>query len=151
MSRIFQYSLKITTKFYPVLFLALILCNFVLSCSVYKSHQPRHFYHTVTNSVWFYSTVTQFISSASSVTNLVDSVSTKVADSYCSDFVYFLVDGRPRVNLWGRPYFLGSRTSRGIIVDIFPDRVILDNGSSIIKDVYEHGANRNSSQSSRLD
>lgn len=151
MSRLFQYCFKIVTKFYPVLFLCLILCNFVLSCSVYRAYQPRHYYHTVTNSVWFYSTVTQYLATASVSSNLVDNVSSRGVDTFCNDYVYFLVDGRPRVRLWGRPYFLGSRTSRGIIVGIFPDRVQLDNGNSIIKDNHDSRTNRDSTDSAILD
>lgn len=83
-------------------------------------------------------------------TNSLDSVlGRSVSEIRCSDFVYFLVDGRPRVRLWGRPYFLGSRTSRGIIVGIYPDMVQLDNGNSIVRaDKHEFGTNRDASDSS---
>lgn len=138
MTRLCKYLLDLFKRNYPLFCTLLIVCNFVASCSAWRSITPRHFYHSVTNTVYCYSVVTQYLASSSvplspsSDTSLSpSSPSPSPVDYPCNDYVYFLADGRKCARLWGRVHFVGSLTSRGRIVGIFPDRCVLDNGNSI--------------------
>lgn len=125
-------------KHYPFICLLIVLANFIMAYSCWKSVTPRHFYHVfeVTNSIYYYTCVTQFINRAA-----VDSLSqvSQASEFPCLDYRYYLVNGIPRVKLWGRQYFIGSQTSRGRITGIFPDRCILDNGCSIVNSESVNG------------
>lgn len=132
---ILDLSLRICKRFYPLLFIILIITNCLISYRVGHSLQPVQHYHEITNTVYYTSIVTQMVNKA--VSDFV--TSSDINREYeCSDYVYFVVDGRPRVRLWGRPYFIGSRTSRGIIRDIYPDMCIMDNGNTIVRRTGYH-------------
>ena len=134
MARLAAFLVSVFKRCYPLVCTFLILSNFVAACSCWRSISPRHFYHTVSNTVFSVSVVTQ----------LVDRVSLDPASALsspapryepkeypCRDYVYYMLEGRQYVRLYGRVYSHGGLTSRGRIVGIFPDRVLLDNGDSI--------------------
>lgn len=83
-------------------------------------------------------------------TNIVDGIYLS-RNVYKSPFDYFMVNGCPHVQMYGRNYSLGSPTSRGIIVKIFPDAIILKDGSRIenlSSANIEHGRNEETSRPS---
>lgn len=61
---------------------------------------------------------------------------------------FFVVNGRRGVQMWGRLFSEGSPTSYGRIVTIFPDRILLEDGSFIINEKW-HGS-RSTPASSNL-
>lgn len=135
MTRFCSFLVSFFKRNYPLVCTAVIVSNFVLSCTCWRSLSDRHFYHTVTNEVFTTCTITQVVSSSSFVTNCPSLVSPSSSvdqvDHPCEDYLYFLVDGRKCVRLWGRPYFAGSVTSYGRILDVYPDRCLLVGGGSI--------------------
>lgn len=128
---------------WTILVFAAAIANFFLSCSVSRMARPQYIYHTVTNEIVRTSIVTQLVSSADSsyIATPFNFPSSDVSSSPSSSssprsistthYRYTLVGGRRAVMLFGRMHYLGSRTSYGRIVDIFPDRVILDSGITI--------------------
>lgn len=127
---------------WTILVFAAAIANFILSCSVSRMARPQYIYHTVTNEIVRTSIVTQLVSSADSpdIATPFNFPSSDVSSSPSSSpprsisttyYRYTLVGGRRAVMLFGRMHYIGSRTSYGRIVDIFPDRVLLDSGMSI--------------------
>lgn len=120
---------------------AVAIANFFLSCSVSRMARPQYIYQTVTNEIVRTSVVTQVVSSADSAHfSPFDLLSSEVSPSSSSSpprsvsttyYRYSIVGGRRAVMLFGRMHYIGSRTSYGRIVDIFPDRVMLDSGITI--------------------
>lgn len=123
---------------YPIVCVCLVVSNFALSCASWRSVSPQYVYSTVTNVVDRVTVVTQILERVESQTNNVLNQPAPQADTRrfvdypCGDYLYFVADGRKTVRLWGRFYYAGSQTSRGRILDVFPDRVVLENGDSIV-------------------
>lgn len=124
---------------WSILVFAVAIANFIMSCSISRSTRPQYIFHSTTNEIIRVSCVTQFINSAgssledpvlsafSSSPSLSDSPNqrSEISTSY---YRYMLVNGQRAVELFGRIHYKGSRTSYGRIVEIFPDRIILDTG-----------------------
>lgn len=124
---------------WSILVFAVAIANFIMACSISRSTRPQYIYTTTTNEIVRVSCVTQFINSAGS--SLEDPVLSALSSSPSpSDspnqrneistyhYRYMLVNGNRAVELFGRIHYKGSRTSYGRIVEIFPDRIILDTG-----------------------
>lgn len=137
---------------WTILVFAAAIANFFLSCSVSRMARPQYIYQTVTNEILRTSIVTQLVSSADSpgFATPFDFLSHDVPHSPSSPsprsistthYRYSLIGGRRAVMLFGRMHYIGSRTSYGRIVDIFPDRVILDSGMSIQNQNLERSEN----------
>lgn len=107
------------------------MSNVLVSCSVSRSCHPRYFYKTfvITNEV--VTIITQQVSSLSLPSSVSSSSSSSpsLPPSYPVSYDYFVFSGRPSVRLFGRVYHEGDFTSRGMILRIFPDRILLMNGS----------------------
>lgn len=111
-----------------------------MACSVSRSTRPQYIYTVTTNEIVRVSCVTQFLQSAASPVD--DPVLSAFSSSSASSsdvpkqrteistyhYRYMLVNGHRAVELFGRIHYLGSRTSYGRILEIFPDRIILDTG-----------------------
>lgn len=141
---IFTKLRLILRRCWTVLVFAVAISNFVMSCSVSRMTRPQYVYTTTTNEIFYTSVVTQFISSASTSSSLPLSDSPSSSDSFSRNhdsstyhYRYMLVGGRKCVELFGRICYVGSRTSYGRIVDIFPDRILLDDGSFIVNSNLE--------------
>ena len=124
---------------WSILIFAVAIANFIMACSVSRSTRPQFIYTVSTNEIVRVSCVTQFINSAGS--SLDDPVLSALSSSSSSSdspnqrseistyyYRYMLVNGNRAVELFGRIHYKGSRTSYGRIVEIFPDRIILDTG-----------------------
>lgn len=127
-------------RVWSILIFAVAISNFVLACTASRSLQTRTIYSTVTNEIHHVSVVTQILTSVSSSSS--PSSSSPHPDSSSDNYFqpldhptfhyrYMLINGVKAVMLFGRLHYVGSRTSYGRIVDIFPDRVILDSGDTI--------------------
>lgn len=120
-----------------LIFSLMSLANFILVYLSYQQSHERvvHHYETsvVTNEVFYHSVVTQMVGTVEIKDVIANGHSHQVREVQCGDYFYFLVSGYPRVRLWGRDYFVGSKTSHGVIYEIYPDRVILQNGVHIVK------------------
>lgn len=139
MARLAQLLVSFFRRFYPLVCTLLVISNFVTSCSCWRSISPRHFYHTVSNTVYSVSVITQLVDRVSTLDPLSPPpVKETPRDFPCRDFVYYMVDGRQYVRLYGRVYSHGALTSRGRISGIFPDRVVLENGDSIYNATKEN-------------
>lgn len=145
---------------YPLLFLALAIMNFVVSCRIiHRQPEVVHHYETVTNVVESVS-ISNFIEKVSSSglsTNILGSAfglsSPSSAVSYepkCvakTSYQYYLVGRRCGVLMYGRRYFDGSLCSYGRIDKVFPDRILLSNGDWIENDVrFEFGYAKSSKE-----
>lgn len=123
---------------YPMVCVCLVLSNFVLSCASWRSVTPQYVYSTVTNVVERVTVVTQLQERVEGERKKGLLQPPSQSDLYrpkdypCNDYLYFVADGRKCVRLWGRVYLSGSLTSRGRILDVFPDRVVLEGGDSIL-------------------
>ena len=137
---------------WTIIVFAAAIANFFLSCSVSRMARPQYVYQTVTNEIVRTSIVTQVVSSVDSPDSATTFVfpSSEVSPSpsfspprsiSTTHYRYSLVGGRRAVMLFGRMHYIGSRTSYGRIVDIFPDRVILDSGISIQNQNLERNDN----------
>lgn len=69
--------------------------------------------------------------SSSPSSNSVDRAPSFTPSQYSFPYSYFAADGRSGARLNGRYVYVGSRTAFGIVSDIFPERIILDDGSFI--------------------
>lgn len=127
-------------RVWSLLIFAVAIANFVLACTASRSLQTRTIYSTVTNEIHHVSVVTQILSSVSSSPSssplpfFSDSSPDnqfQPLDHPTHHYSYMLLNGVKAVMLFGRLHYVGSRTSYGRIVDIFPDRVLLDTGDSI--------------------
>lgn len=121
----------------PFVAFLLVVSNFFVSCSVIRTAHPRYFYKTivVTNDV--VTIVSNFVSS-SSVSIPVDPSHSNLVSStplsppvYNKPFRYFVLGGRRMVAMDGVHFSEGDICSSGIILRIFPDRIILHDGSRI--------------------
>lgn len=136
MTRLNSFLVGFFRRNYPIVCGCAVLSNIVLSCSAWKSVTPQYVYTTVTNVVETVSVVTQLVKSSSSDFPFKSSPESskpefRPTEYPCNDYLYFVADGRKCVRLWGRIYMAGSLTSRGRVLDVFPDRVVLENGDSI--------------------
>ena len=125
---------------WSILVFAVAIANFIMACSVSRSTRPQYIYTVTTNEIVRVSCVTQYLQSAASPVD--DPVLSAFSSSSASSsdvpkqrteistyhYRYMLVNGNRAVELFGRIHYLGSRTSYGRIVEIFPDRIILDTG-----------------------
>lgn len=118
----------------PVLF-GLVVSNFALSCSAYRSASPReyHYYREITNNVpvvaGYSPASTNLVATGSSESpgNPVPVPPTEISLPY----TYMVVGGAPCIRYYGRYYYEGDVMSRGRIFRIFPDRVFLQTGDII--------------------
>lgn len=125
---------RICVAFWPPVLFGLVVSNFALSCSAYRSASPReyHYYREITNNVPVISPAATV--SPSVVTNLtaVDSSPVPVPPSEISlPYTFLVVSGAPCMRFYGRYYYEGDVMSRGRILRIFPDRVFLQTGDII--------------------
>lgn len=126
---------KILVAFWPPVLFGLVVSNFALSCSAYRSASPRefHYYREITNNI-------PVVSSCSSVSSIPSNsppvdVSTSVDVRQPSEvslpYTFMIVGGAPCIRFYGRYYYEGDVMSRGRIFRIFPDRVFLQTGDVI--------------------
>lgn len=125
---------KICISLWPPVLFGLVVSNFALSCSAYRSASPReyHYYREITNNVPVISPAAAV--SASVVTNslAMDSTSVPVGPLEISlPYMFIVVNGLPCMRFYGRYYYEGDVMSRGRILRIFPDRVFLQTGDII--------------------
>ena len=121
-------------SFLPLVLFCLVVSNFVLSCSAFRSARPQYRYHhvVVTNEV------VQVVSN--SVPSSVDSFSPRKEVERASDslpeisrpYTFFYLSGEAFAKLDGFYYRSGDVLSSGRIVRIFPDRIYLHDGSTIV-------------------
>lgn len=116
---------------------AVAISNFVLACTASRSLQTQTITSIITNVVDHVTVVTQILSATSVPVSSetpfdVDSVNYfQPVDHPTFYYRYMLINGVKAVQLFGRLHFVGSRTSYGRIIDIFPDRILLDSGDTI--------------------
>ena len=115
---------------------AVAISNFVLACTASSSLQTKTITSIITNVVDHVTVVTQILSSTSvpvsSDISIDDSINYfQPVDHPTSYYRYMLINGVKAVQLFGRLHYVGSRTSYGRILDIFPDRILLDSGDTI--------------------
>ena len=126
----------------PFLIFCAFLCNFVVSCVVYRSAHPRFIYETHVTTNYIHSVVTNYLSSSLvSPTSSVTSVSSQVKPSRPSTqthifpYEYFVISGRSVMRYFGKVYFEGDICSLGLILRIFPDKVFFHNGDVLQNDL----------------
>lgn len=137
MNKFFNWFRSFCVTSFPFVAFVLVVVNFFVSFFVYKSSHPRYYYRcfVITNEV--VSVVTSVIPSSvsSPVSSSLPSASSSSPSSnpppvYPVRYEYMLLSGFPCARLFGRVYYEGDFTSRGMILRIFPDRIVLHNGSS---------------------
>ena len=106
-----------------VLFLWRAVSRLVPRVAVQRTEHTEYVYSVVTDRVEIVTSPSSFDSSISS------SSSSKDVDV---DYDYYLVGFHRRVNMFGRTFYEGSLTSYGRILRIYPDRLLLDNGSYLV-------------------
>lgn len=121
---------------FPLVAFALVVSNFIVSCSVSRASRPQYHYKTfvITNVVS--SVVTNYVSSSflpSSIPSnaLPESVEQPPPPRYDGSYKYFVLESRRMAYMDGTYYREGDVCSRGIILRIFPDCIYLHNGSVI--------------------
>lgn len=133
MNRILTRIRDFCISSFPLVAFALVISNFVVSCCVARSNHPKFVYKTfvITNEV--VTVVSQFFGSVSSpsVSSPVSKDSSTPPPVYPLHYEYFILSGRPVVRMFGSVFHEGDTCSRGVILRIFPDRIILHDGSFI--------------------
>lgn len=142
MKRFFLWFRSFCVTSFPFVAFALVICNFIVSCSVYRTAHPRYFYKTfvITNEVHSVvsSTVPFSVSSPES-----SSKSSEYSPSVVPvDYDYMVLSSSPVIRLFGRVYREGDVTSHGLILRIFPDRVFLHDGT-VLENSRHSNSDRN--------
>lgn len=121
-------------RLWAVVIFFVAISNFVLACTASRSLRVQTIEHfsTITNEIVRTSIITQIISSVSSPVSVDGNFDyIQSIDHPTSHYRYMLINGRKAVQLFGRLHYVGSFTSYGRILDIFPDRILLDSGDTI--------------------
>lgn len=125
---------------FPLVAFALVLSNFIVSCSVSRSVKPQYFYKTEVVTNYIHSVVTNFVTGVTSST-IVSTSTNGVSSSsyeppvYDYSYRYFVLSARRMAYMDGAYLSEGDICSRGLILRIFPDRIFLHDGS-VIQNTY---------------
>lgn len=126
----------------PFFLTCAFLCNFVLSCVVYRSSHPRYIYETHVTTNYVHSVVTNFLPpsvvlSSNSVSSVVSpsKSSSSSTESHRFPYEYFILSGRASMRYYGKVYYEGDVCSLGLILRIFPDKVFFHNGDVLLNDL----------------
>ena len=147
---------KFFFRIWPLVLFGLVVSNFILSCSAYKSASPRefHYYREITNNV--VSVVDSLSPSSVPVSTNVPSSSVSSSplepqkpQEYHIPYSFMIVSGAPCMRFFGRYYYEGDVMSRGRIFRIFPDRVFLQTGDVLVNSSLPVGSPVSSSPSNR--
>lgn len=119
--------------FAPFVAFSLVVSNFCLSCAAYRSARPQYRYRhfTVTNEI------VTVVSNVSGSVLAKDISQNNIAPGFSSPVIsrpysYFVVAGVSMAYLDGFYYRAGDSVSSGIIIRIFPDCILLHDGSRIM-------------------
>lgn len=63
---------------------------------------------------------------------------------------YFMAGGNRHVQMWNRYFSEGSLTSYGRIINIFPDRILLEDGSYIVNSTWKNAPTVSTTNSTKL-
>ena len=123
-------------RLWSILIFAVAISNFVLACTASRSLKTTTITSIITNVVDHVTVVTQILSSVSVPVSpdipIDDSLNYfQPVDHPTHYYRYMLINGVKAVQLFGRLHYVGSRTSYGRIIDIYPDRLLLDSGDTI--------------------
>ena len=126
----------------PKLLNGLLICLAVVNCIVVvifelqrKPHVERHDYFTTTNHVIVVTNYIAAVSGSPSSTNALNElINPSMSVRY--KYQYFTHGGRQFALVPGNEFLSrGSPTSYGRIKEIFPDRIMLDNGVWLVNDI----------------
>lgn len=128
------------SSFMPFILVALFVCNFVVSCCVYRSTRPQFvFSHSeVTNFVYSVVTNTVELSSSNNSGSFEETTSSKTDDIRSRSFEHrapyqsFVLNGRKAFRYFGHDYFSGDVCSLGVVLSIYPDKVYFHNGNVLV-------------------
>ncbi len=110
----------------------LFLSNLIVSFFVYRSSRPQALYRFFVVTNYVHSVSTNLPSSPSSHSlslNLAAPRESRLPDQVSVDYLYFVLSGRPCVRMYGKIYSEGDYCSRGLILRIYPDRILLWDGT----------------------
>lgn len=131
---------------YVPLFVFLALClNVVVVWRFEERQKPQVMYYVATNSVAVSSSAAPGSPSPGSLVSgfptnrLLGACSASNAVVFTAYYDYFLFDGTRGAKMFDRLFYEGSRTSYGRIDTIFPDRILLENGSYIVNSRWSGG------------
>ncbi len=126
----------------PKLLNGLLICLAVVNCIVVvifelqrKPHVERHDYFITTNHVIVVTNYIAAVSDSPSSTNALNEL-VKPSMSVRYKYQYFTHGGRQFALVPGNEFLSrGSPTSYGRIKEIYPDRIMLDNGVWLVNDI----------------
>lgn len=122
---------------WPLALFGLVVSNFILSCSAYKSASPRefHYYREITNNVVSVDNVPSpsvVPVSTNSPSPVSSPLEPQKPQEYHIPYTFMVVSGAPCMRFCNRYYYEGDVMSRGRIFRIFPDRVFLQTGDVLV-------------------
>lgn len=128
--------------FVPLFIFLALVANLIIVYRFETTRKPQVVYSVErvlinTNSVS--SVSVPLTNSVSSVSVVHSSTGFSARVSCNANYDYFLYNGVRGVKMWDRFYNEGSLTSYGRIDKIFPDRIILDDGSFIVNQKWLGG------------
>lgn len=142
----------------PFLVCLCAIANFFVSCTVSRAVRPQYSYSVVTNFVVSSNVSTSAapvsVSAVGSVLPTVEGKAPRVDplfDEVKIEYHAFIAHGRACFRWLDHDYRVGDATSYGIVVGIYPDRILLHNGNRLVnlKGVKD-GSNRSNSNSPQL-
>lgn len=145
----------------PFLVCLCAIANFFVSCSVSRAVRPQFVYSVVTNFVVSSNLSTSAapvsVYSVGSVLPTVEGKAPRVDPLFEEvkiEYHAFVERGRACFRWLDHDYRVGDATSYGIVVGIYPDRILLHNGNRLVnlkglKGVKD-GSNRSNSNSPQL-
>lgn len=129
-------------KYFPLLAFAMVVSNFVLSCSAIRSIRPQKVIHYSEVTNYVYSVSSNILTSTFSPTNTTSSSSVVPPVEHPAEYDYFVNAGSPCIRIYGKIVFEGDVVSYGRIFRIFPDRLFLMNGDIIVNSKFAGGRSR---------
>lgn len=121
-------------RFLNGLFLFLAVSNVAVIFLFESTRTPRverHEVTLITNHVFI---VTNNLVSSDVAASSFDFNSTNVIEHSIS-YNFFVHNGQPAASFYGRYFSQGSPTSYGRVVQVFPDRILLDNGHVLVNQI----------------